>query len=259
MELNKIFLKYRKPEQIIYFGDRTVDLFRINKCKAKKISSIERENNKLTFPRELKRDLINTGTGIVLNSDNFVFNMLNFDKIPFWRKQKEELVSWRIEKIFPENIHNYVHEYFQFNKNTILSVLVRKDLVSSLEQEVRSFGADVIYSGNSTIEIINSLISSKERPDFFIESDGRLILVVFFKDGIPVYIRKMRAGRGSDAGDEISRTVDYVEKNYGFRPISCSVFATDNGKELIDNSVKDLGLKLIDQDRSGMRFIPGVK
>ena len=259
MELNKIFLRYRKPDQIIYFGDRTVDLFRINKGKANKISSIERENNKLTFPQELKRGLINTGTGIVLNSDHFVFNMLNFDKIPFRRKQKEELVSWRVEKIFPENIHNYIHEYFQFNKNTILSVLVRKDLVSSLEQEVRSIGVDLIYSGNSTIEIINSLISIKERPDFFIEADGRIMLGVFFKDGIPIYIRKMRAGRGSDTGDEINRTVDYVEKNYGFRPMSCSVFATDDGNELVGNSVKDLGLRLIGQDRSSMRFIPGVK
>jgi len=259
MELNKIFIRYRNPEQIIYFGDRTIDLFRIIKGNPEKINSFERESSERLFPAELKRDLINTGTGIVLNSDHFVFNMLNFDKIPFRKKQKDDLVNWRVEKIFPENINNYIHEYFQFDNNTILSVLVKNDLITSLEAEIKAFGADLIYSGNSTIEIINSLKNYKERPDFFIEVDARIMLAVFFKEGIPVYIRKMRSGRGADTGDEILRTVDYVEKNYGFRPISCSVFAKNEEGESVENSLRDLKLRLIVQERSDMRFLPGVK
>ena len=259
MELNKIFIRYRDPEQVIYFGDRTIDLFRIKKGNPRKINSFERDSGERIFPVELKRDLISTGTGIVLNSDNFVFNMLNFDKIPFRKKQKNDLVNWRVEKIFPENIHNYIHEFFQFDSNTILSVLVKNELIASLEAEIRSLGANLIYSGNSTIEIINSMKNTKKNPDFFIEADGRIMLAVFFKEGIPVYIRKMRSGRGADKGDEILRTVDYVEKNYGFRPISCSVFAKDEEGESIRTSLKDLKFRVIVQERSDMRFLPGVK
>lgn len=147
MELSRVFIRYRNPEQVIYYGDRTIDLFRIIKGNPEKINSFERESSERIFPPELKRDLIKTGTGIVLNSDHFVFNMLNFDKIPFRKKQKDDLVNWRVEKIFPENIHNYIHEYFQFDKNTILSVLVRSDLIAALEAEIKSFGIDLAFSG----------------------------------------------------------------------------------------------------------------
>ncbi len=259
MELNKIFIRYRNPEQVIYIGDKSIDLFRIIRGNPEMINSFDKGGGEHIFPQLLKRELVNTGTGIILNSDHFVFNMLNFDKIPFRKKQKDDLVNWRVEKIFPENIHNYIHEYFQFNSNTILSVLVRNDLIASLESELRSLGTDLIYSGNSTIEIINSLKNTKERPDFFIEADGRIMLAVFFKEGIPVYIRKMRSGRGADTGDEIHRTVDYVEKNYRFRPVSCSVFAKDEEREPIENSLRDLKLRVAGQKRSDMRFLPGVK
>jgi len=259
MELNKIFIRYRCPEQVIYFGDNTIDLFRINRGKPVKTGSIAGTVSRSGLPSGLRELLLNVPTGIILNSDHFVFNLLTFEKIPYFRKQRDELVNWRVEKIFPENIHNYIHQSFQFTKNTILSVLVKRDLVRSMEEEVRSLGVNLTYFGNSTIGIINSLRKGDNRPDFFIEADGRTMLGVFFKDGFPVYIRKMRAGRGADTGDEIRRTVGYVEKNYNYRPVTCSVFSTDEGGDAVKSALKELDFRLIGQEREGMRFLPGIK
>ncbi|MCK4889228.1 MAG: hypothetical protein KAS97_04800 [Candidatus Aminicenantes bacterium] len=259
MELNRLFIKYKTPEQIIYSGDKKVELFRIKKGVPEKISSYEREKSERFFPVELKNDLINTNTGIILNSGHFVFNLLTFDKIPFRKKQKDDLVNWRVQKLFPENIDSYIHQFIQFDRKTILSVLVRNDLFSEIESEAGDLGAELNYSGNSTLEIMNYLRSRGDHPDFFIESDGSIMLSVFFRDGIPVYIRKMRTVRGIPSGTEIYKTVEYVEKNYGFKPHSCSVFSVDGNGEIIKNELREMKFTLIDHTRSDMRFLPGVK
>jgi len=259
MELNRLFLRYKKPEQIIYIGDRKVYLYRIRKGIPEKINSYDRDGGEVFFPIEMKKDLIRTDTGVVLNPGDFVFNLLSFDMIPFKKKEKYDLVNWRVEKLFPEKIDSYIHEFIQFGRNTILSVLVRRDLITSLESEVSDLGVNLIYSGNSTIEIMNSIRSEKDRPDFFIESDGSIMLSVFFRSGIPVYIRKMRTGRGADVGREIFKTVEYVEKNYDYSPRSCAVFSANGDNLGIQNELKEMKFKLIDHKRPDMRFLPGVK
>lgn len=259
MELNRLFIKYRTPEQVIYSGDKKVELFRIKKGIPEKISSYEWDKSEKFFPVELKNNLINASTGVILNSGHFVFNLLTFDKIPFRKKQKDDLVNWRVKKLFPENIDSYTHQFIQFDRKTILSILVRNDLLSEIESEARDLGIELIYSGNSTIEIINHLRSRSNHPDFFIESDGNIMLSVFFRDRLPVYIRKMRTSRGIPSGTEIYKTVEYVEKNYGFKPRSCSVFSVDGDGEIIKNELREMRFNLIDHQRSDMRFLPGVK
>ncbi len=259
MELNRLFIKYKTPEQIIYSGDKKVELFRIRKGIPERISSYEREKSERFFPVELKNDLINMSTGVILNSGHFVFNLLTFDKIPFRKKQKDDLVNWRVQKLFPENIDSYIHQFIQFDNKTILSVLVRNELLLKIESEAEDLGAELIYSGNSTIEIMNYLRFRGDHPDFFIESDGSIVITVFFREGLPVYIRKMRTVSGIPSGTEVYKTVEYVEKNYGFKPRSCSVFSVDGHGESIKNELREMHFTLIDHDRSDMRFLPGVK
>ncbi len=85
------------------------------------------------------------------------------------------------------------------------------------------------------------------------------MLSVFFREGLPVYIRKMRTASGIPGGTEIYKTVEYVEKNYGFKPRSCSVFSVDGHGEIIKNELREMNFALIDHGRSDMRFLPGVK
>ena len=259
MELNKLIIKYRSPGQIIYYGDRTVRLFRFRRGVAEEISSSEKAGTDTLIPSEVKRDLINVPTGLILNPGHFVFNLLTFDKIPFRKKQKNDLVNWRVEKLFPENIDSYIHEFIQFDKTTILSLLVRSELVRSFDDEFQTIGPGLIYTGNSTIEIINNLRNKKEKPDFFIESDGRIMLAVFFRDRLPVYIRKMRSGKGADTREEIKRTVEFVEKNYGFRPVSCSVISADGPADTIQGELDGMNFKVIAQESSDRMFLPGGK
>lgn len=259
MELNKFFIKYLTPEQFIYFGDKRIELFRIKKGIPGKIRSYERNSGGMIFPEEIKNDLIGINTGIILNPGHFVFNLLTFDNIPFQKRQKDDLVNWRVEKLFPENIDSYIHQFIQFDRHTILSVLVRNELIESIESAAEDMGIELIYTGNSTIEIMNSLRNKKNHPDFFIESDGSIMLAVFFKGGFPVYIRKMRTGGGTDTGSEIFKTVEYVEKNYGYNPRSCSVFSLDGHGDTIKDELKEMKFTLIGHERSDMRFLPGVK
>ncbi len=259
MELNRLFIKYRIPEQVIYAGENEVELFRIKKGVPERINSYESVESDRFFPFRLKNDLINTSTGIILNSGHFVFNLLTFDKIPIRKKQRDDLVNWRVKKLFPENIDTYIHQFFQFDRRTILSLLVRNDLLMRIESEVGELGVEHIYTGNSTIEIMNNSRTRREHPDFFIESDGNIMLAVFFREGIPVYIRKMRSAGGIPGGNEIYKTVEFVEKNYGFKPRSCSVFSADGNGEIIKNELREMKFNLIDPERSEMRFLPGLK
>ena len=114
MELNRLFIKYRIPEQVIYIGENKVELFRIKKGVPERINSYESGESDRFFPVRLKNDLINTSTGIILNSGHFVFNLLTFDKIPIRKKQRDDLVNWRVKKLFPENIDTYIHQFFQW-------------------------------------------------------------------------------------------------------------------------------------------------
>lgn len=252
-------MKQLTPGQVIYYGDKKIELFRIKNGVPDKIRSYEREPGGKIFPIEMKSDLIGTNTGIILNPGHFVFNLLTFDKIPFRKKFKDDLVNWRVEKLFPENINSYIHQFIQFDRNTILSVLVRNDLIASIESEAEDMGIELIYSGNSTIEIMNSLRNKKDHPDFFIESDGSIILAAFFRGGVPVYIRKMRTGSSIETGSEIFKTVEYVEKNHGYKPRSCSVFSVAGAGDRIKDELNEMKFTLIGFERSDMRFLPGIK
>ncbi len=259
MELKSIFIRFRIPEQIIYLGEGETDLFIVKKGVPRKIGSYMKSSQVKVFPDELKRDLINVDTGIILNSGHFVFNLLNFEKIPFMKKQKDELVNWRVRKVFPENINNYHHRFFQFDKNTILSVLIKNDLKLSLENEMIKLNLNLTYFGSSIVEIINSLSVGGTFPDFIIETDGKLMLTIFFKNKIPVYIRKMMIGSEISPENEINKTIGFVRNNYGFSPKYFSIFSSDDNFSELKKRITGDGLSFMPRNHSDRRFLPGVK
>jgi len=259
MELNKIFIKYRNPNQVIYFGDKKIHLFGISKSSPEFIDSFEKNDGEGFFPEALMRKLVKGETGVVLNPGYFVYNLLVFDKLPLRKSQRDELVNWRVGKIFPENIENHIHDYTLIDKNSVLSILFRRDLRSLIESEALKLGINLVYLGNSTIEILNSLRGVKTLPDFIIEADGNVLLSVFFNNGRLVYIRKMITETGFVSGDEIKKTVAYVEKNYGFKSSSCSLFSAGENKKRILSELIDLKFDIIRFKNSDIRFLPGIK
>ncbi len=261
MELNKIFIKYKNPNQVIYFGDKKIYLFLITNNIPEFVDSFERDHKDEFFLEGITKKLAKVETGIILNPGYFVYNLLSFDKLPYKKKQRDDLVNWRVGKIFPENIENYIHDYTMLDKNSVLSILFRRNLRSSIEEKVFNAGINLISLGNSTVEIINSLRSVKEKelPDFIIERDGNILLMVFLRGGCPIYIRKMRTENNSVSGNEIKKTITFVEKNYGLKSSSFSLFSVGEDKKSIINELNELKLDNLVFKNSNIRFLPGIK
>lgn len=221
--MNNLLLPERLPRQIIYAGDRHCEIFtlankRIIQCT--RIAGITLSELDAGRWPEIGAQLQAVDTGIILNSDPFIYNFFEFDKLPWSQKLLLELVAWKLQKIFPENIEAYDHQFFRLNKKRIFSVLIKKTLLEQIESLFREKRMPLIYIGNSTLEILNRLVKLKRPPDFFLEIDDSSCSLVFQNKGLPFYIRKFKNGSRLDMAAEISKTVQFVKNNYGCDPRS---------------------------------------
>jgi hypothetical protein len=221
MGLTDLLLPERLPGQIIYAGDRHCEIFTLANGKVAR-----RERLEAALPaeaegsgwQEIADRLQPLDTGIVLNSDPFIFNCFEFDKLPWSRKLLGELVDWKLQKIFPEDIGAYDHRFFRLNKRRILSVLVKKALLEHIEALFREKRVPLIFIGSSTLEILNRQARLRRPPDFFVEMDDSSCCLVFQNQGLPIYMRKFNSGPAADMAAEISRTAQFVKNNYGGDP-----------------------------------------
>jgi hypothetical protein len=221
MGLNALLLPERLPGQIMYAGDRHCEIFTLAKRKV-----VRRERIAVALPAEpdgggwpeIAAGLQPLDTGIILNSDPFIFNFFEFDRLPWSRKLLRELVDWKLQKIFPENIAAYDHRIFRLDKKRVFSILVKKALLEHLETLFRERRIPLIFIGSSTLQILNRLAGLRRRPDFFVEMDDSSCCLVFQNQGSPIYIRKFKSGPQADMAAEISRTVQFVKNNYGCDP-----------------------------------------
>ncbi|MEI6614724.1 MAG: hypothetical protein WCL37_07485 [Chrysiogenales bacterium] len=223
MGLNKLLFPERLLGQIIYAGDRHCEIFALaNKriIQRKRIAGVALAELDTGRWPEIGAQLQAVDTGIILNSDPFIYNFFEFDKLPWSRKLLLELVAWKLQKIFPENIEAYDHQFFCLNKKRIFSILIKKTFLEQIESLFRGKNTPLIYIGNSTLEILNRLVKLKHRPDFFVEIDDCSCSLVFQNKGLPIYIRKFKIESRLDMAAEISKTVQFVKNNYGCDPRS---------------------------------------
>jgi len=222
--IDNFFIRYKTPPQFVYWGENYIDIFRIAESNKtfNKIRSIDDCSlTKITVNefQDIKRELLDMDTGIILNSGQFIFNIFDFEKIPFQENLAHELVEWRLKKVFPEKIDDYEHSYFKLNKNRILSVLLKKNLKQKIETLFEESGISLTYLGNSTVETVNHITAlKKDLPDFFIEIDKDLSIMVFQEKRIPYYIRKFRIDKASDITNEVIKTINYVKTSYSKAP-----------------------------------------
>jgi hypothetical protein len=223
MGLNNLLLPERLPRQFIYAGDRHCEIFTLaNKKITRRSRVVGVTLSELAaggWPG-IRAQLQAVETGVILNSDPFIYNFFEFDKLPWSRKLLQELVAWKLQKIFPENIEAYDHQFFRLNKKRIFSVLIKKTLLEHIESLFGEKSMPLIYIGNSTLVILDRLAKLKRPPDFFVEIDDSSCSLVFQSRGLPIYIRKFKSGSRSDMAAEISKTVQFVKNNYGCDPRS---------------------------------------
>ena len=232
MDLISRFIPIQAPRQYIFLGEEYADIFRLpddrwSRKKAengrgwlrKSVPFLNDDVQTVSF-RKIKGELAAVDTGIILHPGFFIYNIFEFDRIPFPEKLRQELIHWRLEKIFPEDIGAYCHRFFKLDRRRIFSILIRKNLVEAIEAAARDSGITLIYIGNSTVEISNHLFHPGTGPDFFVEITGTVVAIVFKQRGAPVYVRKLKCDSTEDLIQEIEKTVQFVRAHFSLTPVT---------------------------------------
>lgn len=221
MGLSEFFLPERLPRQVVFAGDRHAETVSLRRGRV--------SGRSLTPGTALAEDgdsgwtgilasLRTEETGVIFNSTPFIYNFFEFDKLPWQRKALRELVAWRLQKIFPEDIAAYDHRFFPLDRQRVLSILVPRALLENTERQFQARGIPLTYIGNSTMEMLARAQKAKSPPDFFLERDSASCIMVFQNRRSPIYIRKFKSGTAADTVEEIGKTVSYVRNQYGIEP-----------------------------------------
>jgi len=252
MVIDNFFIQYKTPAQYVYWGENYLDIYKASDSGIGFIKTHSFDNASLSEMNtsefgEIARVLADVDTGIILNSGPFIFNIFEFEKIPWQEGLKRELVEWRLKKVFPENIADYEYDFFKLDKKRILSVLFKKSLKEHIEDLFQENGISLTYMGNSTVEMMNHIVKlKKDAPDFFIEMDKSLSITVFLGQGLPYYIRKFRADQAADIVNEVAKTINFVKNSYARVPRTCSL--------MIRRS--DIELHTVNDELSKMEILP---
>lgn len=266
--IENFFIHYKRPPQFVFAGENYLDIYKyVNRSFQKthsfdNISIFDLTTEGFTpIAKELSLAGATSGidTGIILNSNSYIFNILDFEKIPFREGLRKEIVEWRLRKVFPENIDDYNHQYYKLAKNKILSILFKKNQKEKIEKLFAKNQVNLIYMGNSTINNISNTLHRKSSPDFFIEIDRNLFVVVFQKHMIPFYIRKFRGGREGDVVSEIVKTINYIKNNYSHSPRTYTIISNrcDLNLEFIKQELLGQEIIALDLKNKDKLFLPG--
>lgn len=257
--IENFFIHYKRPTQFVFAGENYLDIYKYVNRSFQKTRSFDNApifdltaENFAAVARELSVAGATYGidTGVILNSNFYIFNILDFEKIPFREGLRKEIVEWRLRKVFPENIDDYDHQYYRLDKHKILSILFKKSQKEKIEKLFDQSKVKLTYFGNSTVNNINNTLRLKSSPDFFIEIDRNLFVVVFQKSSIPFYIRKFRSGHESDVVSEIIKTINYIKNSYAHSPRTYTIISNQCElnldvikQELLAQEIKALDLK----------------
>jgi len=264
MVIDKYLINYKKPGQYIYWGETGVSVYTYSDTQKAFVKNRIFDSVPLTDIstggfQPIANELAAVETGVLMNSGQFIFNIFDFEKLPLQEKLRTELVEWRLKKVFPENIEDYVHDFSSLSRNRILSILFKRNLKENLERLFRETGISLIFIGNSTVEIINNLVKKKTgTPDFFIEVDGALSMVVFLEKGMPLYIRKFRSEKAEGIVSEVVKTVNFVKNSYTIVPRTYSLVSDPDGLDhhLIHDELSKKELRPLEPGNEEQLFLP---
>lgn len=265
MVIENFFIHYKKPAQYLYAGEDYLDIYKASDSDKGFIKTHSFDNVSLTAVnnaefQDIARVLLRVDTGIIMNSGLFIFNIFEFEKIPWQEELKKELVEWRLKKVFPENIADYEHYFFKLDKKRILSVLFKKSLKEHIETLFQENDLLLTYLGNSTVEMINHTARlKKDAPDLFIEMDKNLSITVFLGDGLPYYIRKFRAVQAVDIVAEAEKTINFVKNSYARVPRTCALMVHRSDIELhtVSDGLSKMEIRPLDLKNNEQFIFPG--
>lgn len=270
--IDNLFIHFKRPRQYVFAGEKYLDVYKwVDKSFQKtrtvedisifNIGASEGENGDNGF-REVVRELTAHGdvdTGVILNANPFIYNIFDFDRIPFREEMQREIVEWRLRKVFPENIEEYDHRFFKLTRTRILSVLLKKGLRQKIEELFSANNINLTYMGNSTLNCMNNVVNLKHSPDFLVEVDRNQFIVIFQSGSLPFYIRKFRGQHESDAAAEIVKTINYVKNSYAQVPQTYSVLfnRSDLDFDLVRYELMQQDVRPLELKKKELLFLPG--
>ncbi len=209
MVLTEHIIGYKMPERILLSGKTFLELYRKEKGKA----TIQNRWDGGVVNRDVLQSLFrSTGTGdtgVVLSGDKFIYNILEFDKLPVRFNQKKEMVEWRLSKVFPGDPGEYDHQIVTLDRKSVLSVLLPAVIRQNTESSFQEADLKEIYIGNSFLEMCNMF--SRSAPNSMMIELGDGYCVVGF--GKPLtYVRKFNSPDLNSVIGELDRTAKHINK-----------------------------------------------
>ncbi|HNX98448.1 MAG TPA: hypothetical protein PKK12_12280, partial [Candidatus Aminicenantes bacterium] len=83
---------------------------------------------------DIAREVGKGEAALILPSTHFIFNVFEFDRLPWAAAPRDELIRWKLEKVFPENLDLYHHHAAVIARRHVLSILIRRSLVDQCEE-----------------------------------------------------------------------------------------------------------------------------
>lgn len=224
MGLIAFFLPERLPRQVVYAGDRHAEVLSLargrvtGRRRLEGVALAEALADGGHGWAEVMAELRPVETGIVFSASPFIYNLFDFDRLPWPNKACGELVAWRLQKIFPGDLAAYDQRFFRLDRKRILSILAPRSLRETAEARFREKGVPLTFIGSSTLTLLRRMQAARPAPDFFIESDGPACTLLFQNRRTPIYIRTFRGSSPADAVEEALKTVAFVRGQYGVEP-----------------------------------------
>ena len=233
----------------MFCGEDYLDIYKRINGKLQQAKRLEGFNLLKADDREilqLGKFLSQQEIGLILNAQHFIFNIFEFDKIPFKLSVRKETVEWRLKKVFQENIGNYIHEYFLLNRKSVLSVLFSRKVMERIEYMADLMGKDFIDIGNSTVEMMNQILSRqkwnllKTFPDILVEIDRDLFVIVAQNRSVPFFLRKFRCPDYARNTQTVIKNIDFLQSNYARKLKNYYIVSNDpdNLLEVIDRELQ---------------------
>jgi hypothetical protein len=206
----------RKPRQWVYLADHSLIIFK----KKNPFAESTQIGRHIALEQLLSEDgasiaseLDQVDTGLVFASKYVVFNLFDFEKLPFWQSQLQDLVEWRLGKVFPEKLEMYFHRCIRLKQRHVFSLLMEKDLVQRSTAFFKNLQIPIVSIGCSAIEIMNACQKQKKTIDLIIEADRNLLTVIVLKLHQPCYVRKIHFSDAAEAVTALEKTMLYIRKN----------------------------------------------
>ncbi len=162
-------------------------------------------------------------SSVLLFSDNFIFNILKFEKLPSKKNEVDEMLTWRLSKIFPEDLSKFNHNYYKMDKNTFFSILITKEKLKEIHEIYKENNMALTFVGSTLVEALNI---SKE--NLIVEVCGTQAFIVLKNSTAPVFIRKIIFSSPEALFREIKKIISYGKKKVNVEVLGIDFFNYDN-------------------------------